>query len=107
MNKIKATKKEMRENYRILSIGYCDAQSLLAYESPIAYSVCAYGWACDYYDIEGVIISTGYSPLKSKNMKKDYKLIREYEEKAQKLNTREENKALLIELLNKLKVVTK
>ena len=49
MNKIKATKKEMKQNYRILSIGYCDAQYLLAYETPIAYSCGLYGWSCDYY----------------------------------------------------------
>jgi hypothetical protein len=104
MNKIKATKREMQSNYRILSIGYCDAQSLLAYESPVAYSSGSLGWCCDYYYIEDVVISTGYSPISNKNMKKDYTLIKEYEQKARQLNTREEHKALLVELINKLKV---
>jgi len=107
MNKIKATKAEMRQNYRILSIGYCDAQNLLVYESPVAYSVSTYGWACDYYDINGVIISTGYNPLPNKNMKNDYKLIREYEAKAQKAQSREEHKKILNELLELLKVGVK
>ena len=105
MNKIKATKREMKDNYRVLGIGYCDAQHLLAYKSPVAYSAGVYGWSCDYYDINGIIISTGYNPISSKNMKKDYKLINEYEEKARLVNTEEETNKLLFELLNKLRVV--
>ena len=105
MNKIKASKKEMRDNYRILSIGYCDAQSLLCYENPVAYSAGVYGWSCDYYEVDGVIISTGYSPLNNKHMKDDYKLIREYESKARNTKTREEHQDLLRELLNLLKEV--
>ena len=105
MNKIRATKKEMRQNYRVLSIGYCDAQYLLNYESPIAYSCGQNGWCCDYYEIDDVIISTGYDTIASKNMKDDYKLIREYEEKARQFNTKEEIKAVLLEMLDKLKIV--
>jgi hypothetical protein len=105
MNKIKTTKNEMKQNYRILSVGYCDMQYLLNYESPIAYSSGVYGWSCDYYYIEGVVISTGYSPIDSKNMRDDYKLIREYEQKARELNTREEVQKLLFELVNILKEV--
>ena len=107
MNKIKTTKREMRQNYRILGVGYCSLQSLLAYESPISYSAGVYGWACDYYLIRDeklgeIIISTGYNYINSKNMLNDYNLIREYEKKAREVNTREEKKILLIELLNKL-----
>jgi hypothetical protein len=81
--KLKATKKEMRNGYyTIISIGYCDAQYLLRHESPTAYSCGQNGWSCDYYDIDGVLISTGYSPLSDSNVKHDYKLIREYDEKA-------------------------
>ena len=103
MNKIKATKKEMRQNYRILSIGYCDMQHLLNYESPIAYSARAEGWACDYYYVDGVVISTGYDTIASKNMKDDYQLVREYEKQAQNANTKEEVTGILFELVNKLK----
>lgn len=82
--KFKATKKEMREGYtHIIGIGYCAAQTLLRYENAIAYSVRAEGWACDYYDIDGVLISTGYSPLACKNAKIDYSRLREFELKAQ------------------------
>lgn len=99
MNKIKATKKEMRQNYRILSIGYCDAQYLLNYQSPIAYSCGQDGWHCDYYDVDGVIISTGYDTLKDKNAKCDYKVLREYEKKAQEAKTADETNALLKEFI--------
>lgn len=105
MKKLKASKKDMRDHYYILGVGYCSLQYLLKYEDPLAYSVGVYGWACDYYDIEGVIISTGYQPLSSKNTVKDYNLIKEYDDKARELvndctynyNTR---KRLVTELLS-------
>jgi hypothetical protein len=82
MNKIKTTKREMRDNYFIIGVGYCKAQWLLNYENPIAYSVGAYGWACDYYEVDGVVISTGYSPLNSKNALASYEMIKSYDDKA-------------------------
>lgn len=99
MNKIKATKKEMKENYRILSIGYCDAQYLLNYQRPVAYSSGQNGWACDYYDIDGVIVCTGYDTIKDKNAKVDYKVLCEYEKKAQEAKTAEETNKLLKEFI--------
>jgi len=84
--KFKATKKQMKDNYNtIISIGYCDAQYLLRYENEIAYSTRSEGWACDYYDVDGVLISTGYAPLTEKNTKRDYKIIRKYDEMAQNI----------------------
>jgi hypothetical protein len=84
--KFKATKSQMRTGYnRIISIGYCDAQYLLHYENPTAYSAGNLGWSCDYYDIDGVLISTGYSPLSDKNAKHDYDTIRDYDKQAEKI----------------------
>jgi hypothetical protein len=81
--KFKTTKKAMRENYnKIIGIGYCNAQYLLKYENEIAYSVRAEGWACDYYDINGVLISTGYAPISDKNAKHNYDMLKAYEDKA-------------------------
>lgn len=86
MQKFKATKKEMKSRYnQIACIGYCDAQYLLTFEEPIAYSTRSEGWACDYYDIDGILISTGYAPLDDRNMKHSYNLTREYEEKAREI----------------------
>lgn len=105
MNKIKTTKREMKNNYRILSFGYCDVQSLLAYESPVAYSAGVYGWSCDYYDIDGVIICTGYSPITTKNMKDlSYDEVREWEAKARSTNTREEHKKILTDFINACRI---
>ena len=101
--KCKVTKKEVRNNYyKILSVGYCDLQHLLKYKNPFGYSTRAEGWACDYYDIDGVCISTGYSPLNSKNVVDDYKMQREYDGKARELSTREELDDLLKKFMDKV-----
>jgi len=79
--KLKTTKSTIKNGFNIIiSIGYCDAQYLLHYKNPFAYSAGVYGWACDYYEIGTKCISTGYGPI-GKNL--DYKLLGEYEKKAQ------------------------
>jgi len=84
--KFKVSKKEMKRNYNdIISIGYCNAYWLLKYKEPIAYSTRAEGWACDYYDIDGVLISTGYAPLASKNTHSNYDILHRYNEQAEKI----------------------
>ena len=81
--KFKTTKKDIRENYfRIIGIGNGQAQNLLKYESPIAYSERAEGWACDYYDIDEAVISTGYAPLKSIHATTTYAIIHSYDIRA-------------------------
>ena len=81
--KLKASKKDIKsQSSKILKLHYCKAQTLLRYETPFAYSSGQNGWACDYYDIDGIIISTGYSPI-GKDV--DYSLCNEYEEKARKI----------------------
>ena len=90
--KFKTTQKEAKEGYRnIIKIGYCDLQYLLYYKNPIAYTSGVYGWNCDIYEItSGVAISTGYSPFG--NVKTDYKLAREYDNKALELINEYRNK---------------
>ena len=83
--KLKTTKKQIKDNSRqILSVGYCALQSLLRYESPFAFSAGVYGWACDYYNINGVVISTGYQPI---GTPPNYSMMAEYETKAQQINS--------------------
>jgi len=84
MSKFKTTKKLMNERYdKILSVSYCNMQNLLRYEEPIAYSIRSEGWSCDYYYINEVLISTGYAPMNSKNVKSyNYDMLHEYDEKA-------------------------
>ena len=79
--KLKATKKQIRRNFStILSIPYCDAQYLLSYKTPFAYSEGVYGWSCDYYQIGNICICTGYSPI---GTPVNYELLRELEGKAE------------------------
>ena len=83
--KLQTTKSNIRKNFfNILSIGYCDADSLLQHVRPFAYSAGVYGWSSDFYDIDGVCISTGYGPIGTKT---DYNLLREYNIEAQKINS--------------------
>ena len=77
--KLKTTKKQIKEQAKkLMSVGYCEAQYLLYYCEPFAYSAGTYGWQCDYYNVNGTIISTGYQPI-GDNV--DYK-VRAYEDKA-------------------------
>lgn len=81
--KIKTTKKEIKnKSNRILKVDYCAAQHLLNYEEPFAYSSGDCGWACDYYDIDGVIISTGRSPI---GERVGCRLLKKYEIKARNI----------------------
>ena len=81
--KLKTTKTQVKNNFNIiLSLGYCDIQYLTSYKSPFAYSSGSCGWSCDYYEINNICLSTGYSPI-GENV--DYKLLSKYELKAQKI----------------------
>lgn len=81
--KYKTTKKAIREmGDPVYCVGYANLQNLFRFVDPFAYSTRAEGWACDYYEVNGVIISTGYSPI---GKQVEYDLIREYEEKARKI----------------------
>ena len=84
--KAKVTKKAVKENYRnIIGVGYCDLQTLLKYENAFGYSAGAIGWACDYYEVNGICISTGYQPIKT--IVADYNMVREYEQKAREIDS--------------------
>lgn len=86
MRKIRLTKKSLNTDYwNILGTGYCNLQFLLKFQEPFAYSTRAEGWACDYYNVDGVLISTGYSPLKSKRVRSCYELEHEYNDIARKI----------------------
>lgn len=104
--KFKTTKKAIKESYKIiLGIGYCDMQTLLRFDEPFAYSSRAEGWACDYYDIENICISTGYNYIDTNTKKiKDLKtIVRSYENKAREVQQKyldyETTKQLTMDLL--------
>ena len=81
--KSKMTKREIKSKYNnIIKVGYCQAQYLLNCEDAVAYSAGVNGWACDYYDIDGVIISTGYAPI---GKEADRNTIKKYNNEARAL----------------------
>lgn len=83
--KLKTTKSQIKKSFtNIVSVGYCDIQYLTCYKRPFAYSSGICGWSCDYYDVDNVCLSTGYSPI---GQNAPYELIKKYEIKAQKIVT--------------------
>ena len=123
MYKIRSTKKDVKEaSYRVLAVGYCEAQYLLKSEEPVCYCSGVYGWYCDNYDMKdfgyNLTISTGYSPITDQNISKEvlknkYNIIKKYEEKARKIqnesrgNWEETKKKLKKNLLKFLEEVAK
>ena len=82
--KFKTTKKAIMNGYNtVVSIGYCNAQYLLKYQHPIAYTAGRDGWGADIYDVDGIAIVTGYSPFG--NIRPSYDVVRQYDEDAHKL----------------------
>lgn len=82
--KFKTTQKAVRNGYSaVISIGYCNIQSLLSHETPVAYTTRREGWGADIYQVGNVAIATGYAPFG--NVKVSYEKQREYEELAQKI----------------------
>ena len=70
-------------NNHIIGIGYCNAQHLLAYTKEFGYSAGSNGWACDYFEIDNICISTGYGYIHNVNAKYEYDTLREFENKAE------------------------
>ena len=91
MEKFKATKKQFAYE-TVLKVGYCQLQTLLKFENPIAYSSGFYGWSCDYYQVGSVYICTGYSPI---GKEVNYSLIKKYENAANAVETKEAMTKLL------------
>ena len=85
--KFKTTSKYIKENsYKLLSVGYCDMQSLLNYKEPIAYTAGVYGWNYDAYKIGDYTICTGYRCMPSNiRMADNWQLIDAYEQNAKKI----------------------
>lgn len=83
--KFKTTQKEIRANFnKIICVPYCGLQTLLSYESPVAYTVRREGWGADIYDMGGgVAIVTGYAPFG--NVRPSYELRERYEKQAEKI----------------------
>ena len=82
--KIKTTRKAIVDSTpakKLVAVGYCGAQTLLKYQSPIAYTSGAYGWNFDVYQIGDVVICTGYRGMPGRH---DLP-VAEYEARAQQI----------------------
>ena len=82
---MKTTQKAIQEGYHtIICVSYCNLQTILSYENPIAYTSRREGWAADIYDMGGgVAIVTGYAPFG--NVRPGYDICRKYEKQAEKI----------------------
>ena len=81
--KYKTTKRNVMNGYsNVISVGYCDFQSLLRCKEPIAYTSGVYGWNADVYDFGNVAIVTGYRPFGNTYPENRFELIRKYEDEA-------------------------
>lgn len=101
--KFKTTQREIRSNYpRVISCGYCSLQTLLVWETPIAYTTRREGWGCDIYQLsQNTALSTGYAPFG--NIRAPYETCRKYEKLAEEIcygsGSYEEQKTALRKLI--------
>ena len=79
--KVQVTRKEiMQTGKKVYKTGFCNLQHLLTYETPFADWCGIDGWYCDLYEIDGIIITTGYKPFGNSL---PYEIVREYDKKAE------------------------
>ena len=70
-----------RQSYYTVCAGYCEIDRLLTYTPRIAYTAGCYGWNYDVYEIDGLVICTGYRGMPGKRIKNAEK----YEKLANKI----------------------
>lgn len=77
--KHKITRRELRARFdTVISVGYCNLQSLLVDVDPCYYLTRVEGWAADVYRVgRDAVIVTGYAPIG--NIAPSYELQRKYE----------------------------
>lgn len=68
---------------KTLKIGYCQAQNLLSMSEPFGFNSGVYGWNFDSYEVNGVVINTGYRGMPGVSV--DYELLKRYELEAEKI----------------------
>ena len=77
-----------RGSDNIISLGYCELNSLLSFFNKLGYNSGVYGWNYDAYSFHSydngrVVIVTGYRPLAG--VRPSMELVKKYEEKTKKL----------------------
>ena len=88
--KFKTTRKAIvAGSPRLVSVGYCDLQTLLRYHSPIAYTCGVYGWNFDVYEVNGLTICTGYRGMPGRTANNVHKYEQAARDALKKLDWRE------------------
>lgn len=83
--KVRVTKKQIQENYKTISVGYCDLQFLLKCKEPTFYTCGIYGWNADIYLLDhNIALVTGYRPFGDYNASYTG-ICKKYDEKARKI----------------------
>lgn len=114
--KFKITRRELTENYRVVSVPFCELQHLLRYCSPIAYNSGIYGWNYDVYTFlqygTNIAICTGYRNMPGKSLNTMGINCKEWDQKAKDIiakcqwqyyeKEKKELEKLLKEFLDKL-----
>lgn len=99
--KTRITRNDLKTFNTRLSIPYATLQSLLSYIQPFGYNAGVYGWNYDCYDINGVLLMTGYRTI-GKTV--DRSIILKYEKQADLLDSQnipyEDRKKEALKLLN-------
>ena len=82
--KYKTTKTEMKKAYgcKLVYVPEGTMQIFKWVIDPVAYSTRGEGWACNYYEVGGLCISEGYSPVGKRAMK--YEECKPYRDAARK-----------------------
>lgn len=108
MGKIETTKKSVMSSYTCISImynlfvvspdirlsfGYCELETLLKYESPVAFTCSKnYGWRADVYVFGDVAIVTGYAPFGTRI---SYDVVQKYEKASYAIHSKEDMRKLI------------
>ena len=102
--KVKMSMKQAHSGARCVACaGYCTMHYLLSGESPFAYNAGLYGWNNDsYYVIDRIgrswVISTGYRNMQAEHL--PYDIVERYEKQAAALQSIDERRALLRDMLS-------
>lgn len=86
MLKVKVRKKDIVDSYKnIISVGYCDIQTLLRGKDARFYTSGVHGWNADIYEIDyNTCIITGYRPFG--NIHASYNgICKKYDNKAREI----------------------
>ena len=80
-------KKEVKEhasynNKKLLCCSYCELQTLLRFRSIYGHTERPEGWGADVYDLDKIVLTTGYDPF---GKLIPHIICKKYEEKARKL----------------------